>query len=170
MKRHPLGCAAAIAVTLLFSFADSFAHSVKEKDLSNPVTSNGITIEKVWMRKSPIQAGNGAAYLEITNQNPKEDTLVGASCDCARKTELHTVDLTDGVMKMREVSQISAPSGQKTVLKPGGYHIMLIEIKDGLNPGNRLPLKLRFKNAGEIGVEALVQKISEHAPGASGHE
>jgi copper(I)-binding protein len=77
---------------------------------------------------------------------------------------VHTVIKDGDVMRMREVQAIELAPGSKTELKPGGYHIMLMDLAGPLKAGDRFPLTLVFEKAGEITVHIMVEKMSGPAP------
>lgn len=114
-----------------------------------------IKIDDAWARTG--QPGQvSAAYMEIENKGAA-DKLVSANCDCAKATELHDVKMTDGAMKMVQVQAMDVPAKGELKLKPGAYHIMLIGLNRALVAGEKLPIKLKFENAGEVTVEAKVK-------------
>ena len=77
---------------------------------------------------------SSAAYLSITNHGGAADRLLAVESSLARKTELHTMDVTNGVMKMRQIDGgIAIPAGKTIQLAPGGFHVMLIGLKVPLN-------------------------------------
>jgi copper(I)-binding protein len=80
------------------------------------------------------------AYFDITSVAPS--VLVAIESPVAAKAELHTMSMDGGVMKMRAVQKIELPAQQTVSLKPGGYHVMLIDIKRELKAGERIPLKV----------------------------
>ena len=102
-------------------------------------------------------AGNGAIYVTLSNSGAQADSLVSASSDVAQTVELHEVKHDGGVMKMRPVQAIPVPAKGKTELKPGGYHIMLLGLKQDLKPGEKVPVTLKFERGGEVRVEAVVK-------------
>lgn len=130
-------------------------------------SANSITISGAWARPSTAAMGeggmaeggmgNGAAYMVISNSAAQPDRLMAAAGDVAGAIELHTVENKDGVMAMRPVDGIDVPAGGQVELKPGSFHVMLIGLKQELTPGDRIPLTLRFQNAGEVQVEAEVR-------------
>jgi periplasmic copper chaperone A len=99
----------------------------------------------------------GAVYVTITNKGKEADALVSASSDAARTVELHKVIHEGGVMKMRPVQKIALPAGGKIEMKPGGYHFMLMGLKQDLKPGEKVPLTLKFERGGEIRADATVR-------------
>lgn len=130
-----------------------------------------ITIEGVWMRPSPMAAGNGAAYMVISNTGDTDDALVAAKFDAAEVVEIHESFMMEeggdmemegegmgtGMMGMRPVEKIVIPAGGSAILEPGGLHVMLIGLTEQLEPGQTATLTLVFENAGEIQVEAEVR-------------
>ncbi len=119
----------------------------------------GISIEGAWARPSPMEQGNGAVYMVIRNNGAEDDTLVAARADIAAVVEVHeTVEMEGGMMGMRPVEGgIPIPAGGSAELKPGGYHIMLINMTGQLEPGTTIPVTLVFEKAGEIPIEAEVR-------------
>jgi copper(I)-binding protein len=117
-----------------------------------------VQIEHPWARETPPTVTNGAAYMTLHNQSQQPDRLLGASGEVAKTIELHTHIMEGAQMKMRPVAAIDVKPGEPTVLKPGGLHIMLIDLKQPLVAGQRFPLTLNFEKAGKIPVEVTVTK------------
>lgn len=95
-----------------------------------------------------------AAFLSISNTGTENDRLLRAEFELAQAVELHLSEMKDGVMSMRPVDGIDIPAGTTIELKPGGYHIMLINLKQGLVPTEKYPLTLVFEKAGSLTIEA----------------
>lgn len=105
----------------------------------------------------PGQPG-AAAYVTIENRGTTGDRLVGASTPVAGKTEIHTMTMENGVMKMREAGEILIAPGTSIVMQPGdGYHIMLMNLKQPLKSGEQFPLTLNFEKAGQVKVAVEVR-------------
>jgi periplasmic copper chaperone A len=102
---------------------------------------------------------NSAAFMTLSAKDTA-DKLIGVSGDVAREIQIHTMLTEAGVMKMREIKSLDVPANGKTELKPGGLHIMLIGLKDGLKEGEKFPLKLKFEKAGEVTVDVVAEKPS----------
>jgi copper(I)-binding protein len=118
-----------------------------------------ISVTRQWARTSPMETTMGAAYLTITTD--KDDTLTGAMVDpsIAAMTQVHETVMGDnGEMKMQEVDGIEIVAGTPTELKPGGFHIMLMDVKTPLKTGDTLEITLKFAKAGEIVVEVPIQE------------
>lgn len=99
---------------------------------------------------------NSAGYLVLRNPTREMDALMAVETEVADTAELHTVSLTDGVMRMRAVEAIPVAAGAEARLEPGGYHIMLIGIRRALEPGDTVPLTLRFRSGASLDVRAPV--------------
>lgn len=100
---------------------------------------------------------NTAAYLVIVNRGKSAERLLRVKSDIAQEIELHESQMQGGVMSMKPVNFIEIPAGGQVELKPGGLHIMFINLKQDLMPGNTVQLGLVFENAGEISVTAEVR-------------
>lgn len=120
------------------------------------VTQNGISLHDPWARTG-ASGDNSAAYVAIKNANAT-DTLVAAKSDVAASVELHTVIEENGVMKMRPVEGgIEIPGMGMQMLKPGGFHIMLIGLTNELKSGDTFAVTLTFANAGDVTVTIPVR-------------
>ncbi len=109
--------------------------------------------EGAWARSSPAGVTLGAGYLTI--RSAKADRLLGASVtdEVAGSMELHEV-LADsaGALRMRRVDSVQIPGGEDVVFRPGGRHLMFIDLKRPLRSGDRVDVKLRFEHSGERSV------------------
>ena len=135
-----------------------------------------VRIENPQAAETPPGAKTGAVYLDIVNTG-SADRLLGAEAgDVAGHIELHTTLLEGNMMRMRKVEAIDLASGATTSLKPGGLHIMLIEMKKPLQAGQDFPLTLRFEKAGVMQVsvpirkrEAMMEPMQHQGHDHSGH-
>jgi copper(I)-binding protein len=116
-----------------------------------------VEIKDAWARATPGKAVNGAAYFTV--QSPGGDTLTGASTPVADKAELHEMEMSGNVMKMRPVGPLNLPAGKPVILKPGGIHVMLLGLKQPLQAGQTFPLTLDFAKAGPRQVSVTVEKV-----------
>jgi hypothetical protein len=78
--------------------------------------------------------------------------------------EIHEMTMEKDVMRMREVKGVDVPAKKSVELKPGGYHLMLIELKAPLKPGDKVPVTLRFEKAGEVKAELAVGAMASSGP------
>ncbi len=131
------------------------------------VKVGNLTIAHPWARATPGAVKNSAAFFSVENKG-SADKLVGVAGDVAREIQIHTMITEAGVMKMREIKSLDVPANGKLELKPGGLHIMLIGLKDGLKDGTTFPLTLKFEKAGEVKVTVTAEKPGAHDH--SGHK
>jgi copper(I)-binding protein len=127
--------------------------------------SAAVKVEGAWARAT-VQGQKGTgAFMNIT---AKQGTrLVGVSSPVAGVAEVHEMKMENDIMKMRAVPSLDLPAGQIVSLKPGGYHVMLMDLKAPLAKDSTVPMTLRFKDA--KGVESkldLVLPVGLAAPGA----
>lgn len=118
-----------------------------------------IVYRDVWGPTSPKSVANGAVYLVIENKGSEADRLIGASSPVAETVELHEHFNEDGVMKMRPMDGLDIPAKGTRMLKPGGYHIMLIGLLEPLEAGNTISVTLMFEKSGEIALEAEIREL-----------
>ena len=120
-----------------------------------------LEVSNAWARATPAKAENGIAFLTIRSSTP--DRLLSVSSPVAKKAELHTMEMSGMVMKMRSLASLDIPAGQPVILKPSAEHIMLMDLNGPLREGQPCPLTLTFEKAGTRTVTVAVEK-----PGASG--
>jgi copper(I)-binding protein len=122
-----------------------------------------LEIEHPWTRATASTAKTGGGFLTITNKGTTPDRLIAARSPVSLKVEVHEMKMDGSVMRMREVEGgIEIPPGKTVTLKPGGYHIMFMELKAPLAQGGKAPVTLVFEKAGSIDVELKIE-----APGAA---
>ena len=140
-----------LTASLLIACSTLYAQTVEVKD--------------AWVRATvPGQKGTGA-FMNITAKDGAK--LVGASSPVAGVVEVHEMKMDGDIMRMRAVPVLELPAGQTVQLKPGGYHVMLMELKQGLPKDSTVPLTLRLQDA--HGVETRMEvsvPVSMTAPGA----
>jgi copper(I)-binding protein len=129
-----------------------------------------VEIESPWARATAPGARVGGGYMTIRNKGSAPDRLVGASSSAAARVELH-VHLKEGeVMKMRQVPAFEVPAKGAFGLKPGGAHLMFMEIKAPLKEGGKVPVKLKFEKAGEVSAEFHVGRLGGSGPPPAQHK
>src|SRR6185295_1193439 len=122
-----------------------------------------VKIEDPWTRATPPGAKVAAGYMRITGG--AADRLIGASTPAAAKVELHVTEKKGDVLRMREVKGYDIPAKGSFELAPAGAHLMLVDLKEPLKEGSKVPMTLRFEKAGAVKVELQVRPL-----GASGHQ
>jgi hypothetical protein len=136
--------------------------------MAQQIKVGDLVLDHAWARATPGGAKVGGAYLTVENKGATPDKLIGGSSPAAGKIELHQMAMNNGVMSMRPVNGgLTIPPGQSVTLAPGGYHIMLRELKASLNKGGKVPLTLKFEKAGEATVTFEIEGIGAMGP-ASG--
>lgn len=127
--------------------------------LAAPVLAAASTVEvsQAWSRPAP-QGGNGAGYALITNTGPAADTLIAVSSPVAARIEIHESMVMGGQAMMHaRPGGLAVPAGATVALKPGGWHMMLMGLKQPLKAGDHYPATLTFKKAGKVTVQFSVQ-------------
>ncbi len=137
-----------------------------------------VKVEQAWARATvPGQKATGA-FMKITATQATQ--LVAVSTPVAGVAEVHEMKMDGGVMKMRAMPALDLPAGQAVELKPGGYHLMLMDLKTPLAKDSSVALTLTFRDA--KGVESRQQvnvpvttgmpqgAMSDHAHGHGTHK
>jgi copper(I)-binding protein len=123
-------------------------------------------IDHPWSRATPEGAKVAGGYLTITNMGTAPDKLIGGSFELAGRVEIHEMAMTNGVMTMREVAGgLVIPPGGKVELKPGGYHVMFMELKRALKKDEKIKGTLVFEKAGTLAVEFEIGAIGASETG-----
>jgi len=125
-----------------------------------------IRVENAWARPAAAMGDTGmtgmggttAVYMTLVNDGQQADRLLGAATDVAVKAEIHETTMVSGVMKMRPIPALVLPAGARVVLKPGGLHVMLIDLKRDLKVGDRFKLTLRLERAGAVTTDVSVRQ------------
>lgn len=156
------------AVASLALLTGAVGLSVITPAAAHAFKAGALTLEHPWTRAT---AGSvGAGYVTIVNTGKTDDQLVSASSPVSAKTEIHSMTMDGGVMKMRPLPNgLAIPAGKTTSLKPGGYHIMLIGLKAPLVEGTLVPMTLKFARAGAVKVELKVEAAGAAEPAHGNH-
>lgn len=137
---------------------------------AQPVTpgasSPAVKVDLAWARATVQgQLGTGA-YMTLTASRAMQ--LVGVSTPSAAVAEVHEMKMEGDIMKMRAVSALDLPAGKPVQLKPGGYHLMLMELKQPLAKGSSMPLTLHLKDGkGVESRQAILVPVMTAAPGVA---
>ena len=127
----------------------------------------GVQIENAYTRATvPGQMAAGG-FMKIENKGAA-DQLISASSPVAGEVQLHEMAMDGNVMKMRQVKDIALPAGGAVELKPGGLHLMFMNIKAPLAAGETVPVKLKFAKAGEVEVKMPVNAMGNPGAGHGG--
>ena len=135
----------------LFIAQQASAEMLKQGDISIHHT-----VIRAGFPGSKVTAG----YLELTNNGASDDQLISVQLEGAGKSELHSMEVDNGVMKMRPLKDgITLPAGETVTLAPGGLHLMFMQLDAMPKEGEARQLTLVFEKAGSISFSAPVKKI-----------
>ena len=138
-----------------------FAAPARAEDIK----AGDLVISQAWSRATPNGAKIAGGYLTIENKGTAPDRLIGGSGDIAGKVEVHEMAMNNGVMTMRPLDKGLAIEPGKTVkLAPGGYHLMILDLKGPFKQGEKVPVTLEFEKAGK--VNAVARRAGRRRAGA----
>ena len=141
--------------------------------LATPVLAQSIgdlQISGAWARATPKGAQVGGGYLIITNRGATPDRLLGGSTPVAAKLEVHETTMSGGIAQMREHDKgMEIKPGEKVEFKPGGNHVMFVNLKEPLVQGKPITVTLEFEKAGKVDVQFPVEPIGSPGPAPHGH-
>ena len=123
------------------------------------MAATSVDVVQPYARAVPPGQTNSAIFMRLKNNSAVPISLISAKSGVAEAVELHTHTMDQGVKKMRQVSEIKIAGNGMTHLKPGGYHIMLIGLKQNLFEGQKISVKLYFSNGEMSVVELPVKKV-----------
>jgi len=149
--------------------ADGTIGSVRDLVADREVLAPGaapVDVRDAWVRATvPGQGGTGAF---MTLQAPAGARLVGVATPAAGVAEVHEMKMEGGTMRMRAIPALELPPHQSVALSPGGYHVMLMDLKGPLAAGRTIPLTLRFEDAAGVRTERTLQvEVRQAAPGGA---
>lgn len=121
-----------------------------------------IRVSDAWARASILASRPGAAYVTI--ESTSDDTLIGASTPVAEQIMIHAVEKDGDVSRMKHIETLELPAGERTMLSPGGMHLMLTGLQDKLKEGATFPMTLSFEKAGKVTIEVAVLGIAAKGP------
>jgi copper(I)-binding protein len=124
-------------------------------------------IKDAWVRASLGNVKVTAGYATITNTGDSDDELLSVSTASAGMTTLHKTEIVNDVAKMLHVRTLAIPAKGNVVLKPGEYHLMLMNLPRVLKAGDKVELVFTFKKQGQVKVAADVVTTSPNTSGAS---
>jgi copper(I)-binding protein len=129
------------------------------------IRAGDLVITQPWSRATPAGAKVAGGYLTIENKGSAPDRLVSGTGDVAGRVEIHEMAMNNGVMTMRPLDKgLTIEPGKTVKLAPGGYHVMLMDLKSPLKQGEKVPLTLEFEKAGKVTLSLDVQGVGAQAP------
>jgi len=160
-SNSPISCVALLAS---LAFAPVIAGPAAAADFH----VGSLQITQTWARATPQGADSGAAYMTVTNTGAKPERLSCVSSEASAKCQIHEMSMDNGVMKMREVmGGLEIKPGETVTFKPGGYHLMLVDLKARLQQGKTVEATLKVDNGGTAQVAFPIAAIGAPAPGAT---
>ncbi|WP_225784799.1 copper chaperone PCu(A)C [Xenophilus sp. Marseille-Q4582] len=130
-----------------------------------------VRVKEPWVRATVAQQQATGAFMQL--HSPKATRLVGVSTPLTPVAEVHEMAMQGDVMRMRQVAGMELPAGKTVELKPGGYHLMLMNLKGQVKEGQTVPLTLTFEGADgqreTVQVQAPVRALTTAASGHGGH-
>lgn len=133
-----------------------------------------VTVKDAWVRATVPQQKATGAFMQL--QAAKDSKLVAAASPVTPVVEVHEMVMQDNVMKMRQVSGIDLPAGKAVELKPGGYHVMLMDLKQPIKEGDVVPMTLVIESKDgkreSVEVKASVRALGtgQQSTSAGGHK
>jgi len=128
-----------------------------------------VKIDQPWVRGTVAAQKSTGVFMTLTSD--KAVSLVAAASPAARTVEIHEMKIENNVMKMKAVPKVDIVPGKVTELKPGSYHVMLIELAKPLSKGDSVPLTLEFKDAdGKSSKQEVKAEVRDLTSGPAAHK
>lgn len=138
--------------------------------LSHEFKVGDLVLKHPWTRATAPGAPVAGGYLTIINTGEKDDRLVGGSFARAQRVEIHSMSMSGDVMKMEALPKgLPVPAGATVALKPGSFHLMMMDLKDQLIDGEMVAGTLVFEKAGTVQVEFVVERMGAKEADHAGH-
>jgi copper(I)-binding protein len=165
---HPLRHASRLlGAVLLCAALTAQAQAQTQTSQAQPSQAQ-VSVSDAWVRATVPQQKVTGAFMQLTSAN--DARLVDVSSAIAGRAELHQMSMTDNVMRMRQIEALDLPADKAVALTPGGYHVMLFELKAPIKAGDKIPLLLtvegRDKERKTIAIIAVARGIN----GAPAHQ
>ena len=135
--------------------------------LSASALADNVKVDNAWVRATAPGQKVAGGFLDLTADADMK--LVGGSSPASSTLELHMMKMDGGVMEMRQIPEIALPKGKTVSLKPGGLHIMFIDLKRQIKEGDKVPVTLTVKNAAGKEQQLQVEAQAMRAGGMAHH-
>ncbi|HEX6592377.1 MAG TPA: copper chaperone PCu(A)C [Moraxellaceae bacterium] len=144
------------------------AKATTQAPVKAPVKATPPVITDAWISEAPPVAKNNAAFITLKNGS-RRDALLAVETPAAESAELHQMNMAGGILRMQRLPLINLAPNVELKLAAGARHIMLINMKQPLKAGDKVPLTLIFRQAGRITVDAVVRpvQLQEQEKGAA---
>ena len=130
--------------------------------LAAPVALAGVTASDAWIRGTVAAQKSTGAFMTLASS--EDARLVAVAAPIAKRTEIHSSSMVNGVASMQAVEAIELPRGRRVELKPGGYHVMLLGLARPLREGESVPLTLTVEGRDgkrrSVEVKAVVRPLA----------
>jgi copper(I)-binding protein len=130
------------------------------------VHAQEVTIKEPWVRGTVQGQRATGAFMQLTAK--ESASLVAVESPVAGSVEIHEMKMENDIMKMRPIARLDLPAGKAVEMKPGGYHVMLMDLKQPLKKGEAVPISLRFedrdKKVRTIEIKAEVRDLAAGSP------
>ncbi|HEX2830369.1 MAG TPA: copper chaperone PCu(A)C [Burkholderiales bacterium] len=138
--------------------------------LASGAFGQSVKVENAWARATVPGQKTGGVYVDLTS--PADSALVAAASPVAARGELHSMSMDAGVMRMRSLPRIELPAGKTVKLAPGGLHVMLVDLKQPLKAGDKIPVTLSLQGPGAAPttLKLEVPVRAADAPAEHGHK
>lgn len=171
MTRRP-----ALSLSISFCKGNTMKHLIRTLTLAAAMAAAAaaqaqVTVKDAWVRATVAQQKATGAFMRL--ESTQDTKLVGASSPLTATVEVHEMLMQDNVMKMREVPAVEVPAGKPVDLKPGGYHIMLLNLQQQVKAGDNIPLALVFEDKDgqrtTVNVQAPARALNSAAAPRDAH-
>ena len=157
-------------ITPTFASIVVLFHLLGAPAAAQEIKAGDLVITQAWSRATPGGAKIAGGFLTIENKGAAPDRLLSGSGDIAGKVEIHEMAMNNGVMTMRPLDKGLVIEPGKTVkLAPGGYHLMLMDLKQPFKQGDKVPVTLEFEKAGKVALSLDVRGVGTQAPAGHDH-
>ena len=132
---------------------------------ANEVKAGDLVISQAWSSAAPKGAETGGGYLTIENKGSAPDRLIGGSTDVAGSVQIHGMPTEGGVMRMRPLENgVTIEPSKMVKHAPRGYHLMMMDLKQPLQRGDKVPVTLEFEKAGRATISLDVEAVGAQGP------
>lgn len=140
----------------------TFSYTTAAQAESHKTKVGELTIVAPWIKATPPNARVAGGFAIIHNGGSKPERLVSFDFDLAGRNEIHEMKMDNGVMQMRPLKEgLIVKPGEDLVLKPGGYHLMIMGLKQAMKPGDRHKLSLNFEKSGTVEIDFPVLSVED---------
>lgn len=129
--------------------------------LASSLYASNVEIKNAYVRATPPGMSNSATFLTLINKSNENIALVKVTSKIAKNVELHTHEMKDGAMMMYQVPKVDVKANSKTMLKPGGFHVMLIGLTKALKVDDKIAFTFIFSNKEEISIMVPVKSVMQ---------